>query len=406
MIVNFDIQFNKTQNELLSLIEDLNNKLILANISRQQGKSVLMKVLCTQWLLQEGVEIGYICPTLKLAKKFFNDLTNVIPSKLLLKSNASDLMIQSITGSTLYFYSAEQSNRIRGNTFDYLILDEAAFFKQGDDVNHIWYSVLAPTIKVKGKKVIMVSTPNGTNNFFYDLCQLAINKTKGYAYIKKTIYDDSMCNNVEEIRSQTPDIMFRQEYLCEFIEGSLSFFTNYHQCFDDQMQFNFHKSLWVGIDWSSTGKDETIVTLINQDNNIVQYLIEGDLDSKYQQIAAIINKYPTIKGIYAETNSIGSVMINELKKLTRKNINSFTTTNDSKTEIIGELAVALEKGELTYNDKQLDIQLGAFGYSVTKTNKLAFAGVNEKDDRVMSLAIALKAKKDLVSYNKNNFAFV
>lgn len=403
MIVNFDIQFNKTQNELLSLIEDLNNKLILANISRQQGKSVLMKVLCTQWLLQEGVEIGYICPTLKLSKKFFNDLTNVIPSQLLIKSNASDLMIQSITGSTLYFYSAEQSNRIRGNTFDYLILDEAAFFKQGDNVNHIWYSVLAPTIKVKGKKVIMVSTPNGTNNFFYDLCQLAINKTKGYAYIKKTIYDDSMCNNVEEIRSQTPDIMFRQEYLCEFIEGATSFFTNYHQCYDNTMVFNWKSPLWAGIDWSSTGKDKTVLTFINAEGQVQKYNIEGDLDKKYEQIASIINQRKP-RAVYAETNSIGEVMLNELNKLLKKKAKGFLTTNDSKTEIIGELAVALERGDITYNDIELDRQLGAYGYSVTKTNKLSFAGVGEHDDATMSLAFALRAKKDFSV--KSSYTFI
>ena len=50
MILNLDIQLNKTQSALLSLIE--NNKFTVANISRQQGKSVLAKVLATTWLFQ------------------------------------------------------------------------------------------------------------------------------------------------------------------------------------------------------------------------------------------------------------------------------------------------------------------------------------------------------------------
>ena len=406
MRVNFNIQLNKPQQDMLSLIDNPQNKYILAAMSRQIGKSVLCKVLCTKWLLEPNKEIGYLTPTLKLSKKFFNDLTSVIPESLLVKSNASDLVIQSITGSTLYFYSAEQGNRIRGNTFDYLILDEAAFYKEDTGANHIWYSILQPTIKVKGKKIIMVSTPNGCQGFWYDLIQKAIKGTKGYSFIKRTIYDDSMCQDIEEIRNSTPDLMWRQEYLVEFIAGANSFFTGYHNCYDDTMTFNWNQPLWAGIDWSSTGKDETIVTFINGLNQIIQYNIEGDLDSKYRQIASILNKY-SLKGVYAEDNSIGSVMINELKKQMRqKNVlKPFTTTNDSKTEIVTELALSLEKEELTYNDLQLDRQLGAFGYSVSKTKKLTFEGKGDHDDRVMSLAMALKAKKDMVYYSASNFAF-
>ena len=128
MNVTFNIRLNKPQQDMLALIEK--NKFVFAAMSRQIGKSVLCKVLCTKWLLEPNKEIGYITPSLKLAKKFFNDLTGIIPESLLVKSNASDLVIQSTTGSTLYFYSAEQGNRIRGNTFDYLILDEAAFYKE------------------------------------------------------------------------------------------------------------------------------------------------------------------------------------------------------------------------------------------------------------------------------------
>lgn len=406
MKINFNIQLNKPQQDMLSLIDNPQNRYILAAMSRQIGKSVLCKVLCTKWLLEPNKDIGYVTPALNLSKKFFNDLTSVIPEFLLVKSNASDLIIQSITGSTLYFYSAEQGNRIRGNTFDYLILDEAAFYKEDTGANHIWYSILQPTIKVKGKKIIMVSTPNGQSGFWYDLIQKALKGQKGYAYIKRTIYDDSMCTDIEEIRSSIPDLMWRQEYLVEFIAGANSFFTGYHNCYDDTMQFNWNQPLWAGIDWSSTGKDETIVTFINGLNQIIQYNIEGDLDSKYRQIASILNKY-SLKGVYAEDNSIGSVMINELKKQMRqKNVlKPFTTTNDSKTEIVTELALSLEKEELTYNDLQLDRQLGAFGYSVSKTKKLTFEGKGDHDDRCISLALALKAKKDMVYYSASNFAF-
>lgn len=398
MILNLDIQLNKTQSALLSLVE--NNKFTVANISRQQGKSVLAKVLATTWLFQTNKVISYITPTLKLAKKIFKDLTSVLPAELLVTCNASDLVIESVTGSSLWFYSAEQGDKIRGITNNYLIIDEAAFLKNGTD---LWYSILSPTIKVKGEKILFISTPNGTNNIFYELAIKAQSRIKDWAYIMRDIYSDSFCENIEEIREQTPDIIFRQEYLCEFIEGATSFFTNYHQCYDNTMIFNWKSPLWAGIDWSSTGKDKTVLTFINAEGQVQKYNIEGDLDKKYEQIASIINQRKP-RAVYAETNSIGEVMLNELNKLLKKKAKGFLTTNDSKTEIIGELAVALERGDITYNDIELDRQLGAYGYSVTKTNKLSFAGVGEHDDATMSLAFALRAKKDFSV--KSSYTFI
>lgn len=398
MILNLDIQLNKTQSALLGLVE--NNKFTVANISRQQGKSVLAKVLATTWLFQTNKVISYITPTLKLAKKIFKDLTSVLPAELLVTCNASDLVIESVTGSSLWFYSAEQGDKIRGITNNYLIIDEAAFLKNGTD---LWYSILSPTIKVKGEKILFISTPNGTNNIFYELAIKAQSGIKDWAYIMRDIYSDSFCENIEEIREQTPDIIFRQEYLCEFIEGATSFFTNYHQCYDNTMVFNWKSPLWAGIDWSSTGKDKTVLTFINAEGQVQKYNIEGDLDKKYEQIASIINQRKP-RAVYAETNSIGEVMLNELNKLLKKKAKGFLTTNDSKTEIIGELAVALERGDITYNDIELDRQLGAYGYSVTKTNKLSFAGVGEHDDATMSLAFALRAKKDFSV--KSSYTFI
>ena len=398
MILNLDIQLNKTQSALLSLVE--NYKFTVANISRQQGKSVLAKVLATTWLFQTNKVISYITPTLKLAKKIFKDLTSVLPAELLVTCNASDLVIEGVTGSSLWFYSAEQGDKIRGITNNYLIIDEAAFLKNGTD---LWYSILSPTIKVKGEKILFISTPNGTNNIFYELAIKAQSGIKDWAYIMRDIYSDSFCENIEEIREQTPDIIFRQEYLCEFIEGATSFFTNYHQCYDNTMVFNWKSPLWAGIDWSSTGKDKTVLTFINAEGQVQKYNIEGDLDKKYEQIASILNQRKP-RAVYAETNSIGEVMLNELNKLLKKKATGFLTTNDTKTEIIGELAVALERGDITYNDIELDRQLGAYGYSVTKTNKLSFAGVGEHDDATMSLAFALRAKKDFSV--KSSYTFI
>lgn len=402
MIINLDIELNPTQRSLLSLID--NNKFTVANISRQQGKTVLGKLLSIQWLFQKNKVISYITPTLKLAKKIFKDISSAIPPELLVTNNASDLILESVTGSSLWFYSSEQGDKIRGITNNYLIVDEVAFLKNDRD---LWFGILQPTIKVKGEKILFISTPNGTNSLFYDLAMKAQSGIKDWAYIKRTIYDDSYCSDIEELKRTTPKLLFDQEYLCEFIEDANSFFKNHHQCYIEGLEFNFNSKLFFGIDFSSVGSDETIFTLINKEGQVLQYSIDGDLNQKYQKIANLITKYNCYG--YAETNSIGSVMINEIKKLLKGKSNlikDWNTSNQSKTDIITELAIDLENGDLAHSDKQLDWQLSSFGFTVTKTKKMAFAGINCKDDKVMSLAIANKARKDLIGYSKSNFAFI
>lgn len=39
------------------------------------------------------------------------------------------------------------------------------------------------------------------------------------------------------------------------------------------------------------GEDNTVLTFINTQNQVIQYIITGELDEKYKQIATLINKY-------------------------------------------------------------------------------------------------------------------
>lgn len=371
MLLRINLTLNKVQKDILQLVN--NNKISIALCSRQIGKSTLAKYLVLCWLFESNKDIGYITPTLKLAKKFYQDLMDIIPSSLLRVSNGTDLVIKSITGSTLSFSSAEQSNKIRGNTFNYLLLDEFAFMK---DSSKLWNGILKPTIKNKGEKVLFISTPNG-KNYFYEL-------TKIYPTIKRTIYDDPFISNIDSIRSETPEYLFRQEYLCEFIEGNESIFTNF-ECQPTLLS----GSLYCGIDFSSIGKDETILTYIDKSYNVEQELISGSIDEKYSKIVESFKRRNPIF-ILGEKNSIGEVMINDINKLSKYKINRFLTTKDSKAKLVKRLAILLERKQIKHNSKELQSQLASFGLS-----NGSFKGLNNsKDDRVMSLLFALKALED------------
>lgn len=107
------IKLTESQKELWRHSTDTHYKYIIANWSRQSGKSTIVSLLCIKWLAQKEQEIIYITPTYSLAKKIYSNIIKLLPEEMVLKSNSSDLIIESILKSRLVFFSAESGQAIR-----------------------------------------------------------------------------------------------------------------------------------------------------------------------------------------------------------------------------------------------------------------------------------------------------
>ena len=334
----------------------------------------------------------------------------MLPKEFISKANASDLYIESITGSQLRFFSGEAAQAARGSNCTKLIIDEAAYIKQEIDGQDFYYNIVMPLTKVHCNKIIMISTPKSTNGFFYELCMQAISgEHPDMLYIKRTIYEDALITpqEIEELKKGYPPMAWRCEFECTFLANALTVFPNFETCFDGKYTGG---KCWIGIDPSSVGEDNTILTVVNERNEVRQYKIDGDLDTKYSQIARYINQYnPT--ATYIENNSIGEVMANEIKKkLNRKsNFYTFSTTNETKKDYIGLLAVAIANNDIHFeqDNKLLYSELGTFSYRLTKTGNITYAALDGKhDDTVTSLGIALQCKEDFKTGGNPDLSFV
>lgn len=403
MEIYFDLKLSKSQQEMYDLIQNPKYKYVTIIASRQQGKSILMMVLCIQWLLEKKNSIAYVCRNFVLAKKLYRDLIRIIPKETIKSTNGTDLFIESRQGSTLTFASAEQGHSLRGQTYTHLIADEFAYHRQElPDGGHLFYDILSPTLKARGKKFVGITTPLGKNNIAYEFYLRGLSdEYPEYASIIKTIYDDGFVTpqQIEEIKKSIPQMSFECEYLCKFLDSSLTFFRGFEDCFNE-FTFNENGKKWIGIDLSANGDDNTIVTVINESNQVKQYQVEGTLDQKYRSIADIINKVKP-NAAYLENNGVGAPMIEQIKKLVthKSNLYEWTTTNSSKEEIISDLAVAIADKSIKFNkdDTKLYSEFGTFITKYTKTGKLQFeAKSGKKDDRIMSLAIALKCKNSFI----------
>lgn len=412
MKVNFKIKLTNGQEEAYKLAHEKDTKQLVLVWSRQSGKSVFAEIMLIENLLKKNKFSAYISPTFQLGRKVYKEIVNLLDGKgIIKKANSSTLTIETITNSTLQFYSVESYTAIRGTTVNgVLICDEAAYYPDVlPNGENIWGNVIMPITKARQPLTIFISTPCGKQGFFYDFYLRALNGEDGIKYLERTIYDDNLVNKeqIEEIKRSIPPKAFEQEFMCKFLDSSLTFFQGFENCFVKDMQYNGTKE-WIGVDLSGDGTDETIVTKVNDNNQVIQYKIEGTLDQKYRKIADIINQTNPVAS-YIENNGLGAPMINEIKKLVKRksNIYEWNTSNSSKEEIISYLAVKVANKELYFNDSELYSQFGTFICKISKTKKLTFAAQEgKKDDRVMSLAIALRCRADLANYGKNPNNFV
>lgn len=411
MDVHFDIDLTASQQEAYDIAHDESVKWITLAWSRQSGKSWLMELLCIEWLLtKKNVRIAYVCRSYLLAKKVYKELLSFLPRKSYDSANGSDLTITS-NGSSIQFFSSESGSALRGNTFHYLICDEFAFFKfEQTDGTHLWNDILSPTVKVKGRKVIFVSTPLGKDSLFYEFYKRGLSDSwVKWKSLRKTIYDDGLVSNeqIEEIKASIPSLSFRQEYMVEFLDDSLTFFTGFERCMVDEPYYD-DGAVSIGIDFSSSGEDRTVLTKVNSRGRVWQKVVEGSLDMRYRELASLISSTKGLRKCLMEKNSIGEPMGNEVLKLldgrSRRLTDWFQTTNSSKDSVVSALAVAIADGKLSYNDKDLYDELRAFRCSFSKTGRPIYQGVGAHDDRVMSLAIALRAHRERPQATTISFA--
>lgn len=396
----------KGQRKIIELGHNRNIRKIVVNVFRQYGKSFVCRYLALEWMQTPETVVGYVTQTSRLAKDIYKKFVNMFPDVLIKSKDGKDFIIELVNGSKLIFFSVEQTNAIRGFTLDYLIWDEVSHSREYTvDGEHIYYNIISPLMDAKGKKEIYISTPNGAQGFFYNESMKGLNGTEGYAYIKISVEDDETKSKkwIKEKREGYPELSWRQEYMCEFLEGGLSFFSGFGERFIDEF-FDWNSKLYAGVDFSSVGTDDTVLTFMNEKKQTIQYVINGDLDTKYKEIAKHLNKTDgKLVLCYFEKNSIGEVMGNEIIKLLnpslKRKIEFITTTNSTKQDYIEKLALDIEQGNISFMEDNdiLREEFKVFTYKVSKTGKKIFNALEGyHDDFIISLALANLA------YHKSN----
>lgn len=118
--------------------------------------------------------------------------------------------------SLIKLHGWEAVESLRGQAFDFLVIDEIASMRNFDEQ---WNTVLRPTLTDRKGSALFISTPKGFNHF-YDLFNKQNDPEKGAEYqsFHYTSYDNPHISKdeIDTARRELAEDQFAQEYLADF----------------------------------------------------------------------------------------------------------------------------------------------------------------------------------------------
>ena len=201
--------------------EFCDNRFVICKMPRQTGKSTtIIAYLLHYALFNQDVRVGILANKGSTARELLSRLQLAYEHlPLWLQQGVEEWNkgnIELENGSKI-LASSTSSSAIRGGTFNIIFLDEFAFVP--DHISEEFFRSVYPTISSGNTtKVLIVSTPNGMNQFY----RMWINAVEGHSdYVPIDVHWSQVPGRDEEWKDQTirntSEDQFRVEFETEFI---------------------------------------------------------------------------------------------------------------------------------------------------------------------------------------------
>ena len=380
---------HEKQMEIVKACLDPDIFFVVSIIGRQFGKTTIAENMAIYWALNNANStIYWVSPTDAQAQKVYKEIVNAIIDSGCIKSKKmprGDTEIVLNNSSKILFRSAMSEDSLRGQSVDYMILDEAAFIKK-----ETIETILMPMLNVRGKKCLFISTPKGKNYLYeYFLNGQTLPKWKSMRY---STYDSPFANEelINMFRETLPPKLFQQEIEAEFVDSS-SVFNNLSEVLvlEEQNEPKEGGRYFGGIDIGIIN-DASVLSIIDENGNLVKYYRWENTEAPeiIEKIQEVNRKWKFQK-IVIENNNQGLTIYQDLKRK-MSNIEDFNMNGKTKPEIINRLIHLFNMKEFKLvQDDYLRIELEAFIFKQNNNGNLKFMADNGfHDDCVMSLAIA------------------
>lgn len=181
-----------------------------------------------------GKKVGLFAPEHKQLQEPYDEILAAL-KPITASSNKTDGVIKTTTGGKVDFWRLTDNELAgRGREYDLVIIDEAAFTKNGQMVD-IWNKSIVPTMATRPKATVWVlSTPRGIDedNFFWKLCH---DPDFGFKEFHAPSWSNPIVSSEwleSEKKRMHPDV-WRQEVLAEFVSWDGAAFFSLEKLLQD-----------------------------------------------------------------------------------------------------------------------------------------------------------------------------
>lgn len=219
---------------------------------RRGGKTFLsMRELC-RFASEPNSIVWYLTNSRQQAKSLVWDkLKKKLRTLRWIKdTNESELTIHLVNNSKICLKSAEQGDNLRGESLNFIVLDEFADI----DLDVIWNQIIRASLSDKKGHALFIGTPKAGNQTARDLYDNYLTK-KGWMSFSYTTIDGGFvdADEIEQAKQDLSPKVFAQEYLAswEQFAGVIMYEFGEHNIQEVQKP-NQHEPLVVGLDFNVT----------------------------------------------------------------------------------------------------------------------------------------------------------
>jgi len=194
---------------------------------RRLGKTTNLECLGANRALH-GRSVGWFAPNYKLLLPSYKHVLNMLRPAVASASKV-DSLITLKTGGSIEFWTLNDEDAGRSRSYDLAILDEAGLIQKG--LRDIFEQSISPTLLDRRGDAIMAGTPKGISDesFFYQACSRKVVVSDwptiwGEQHMPTSANPTLDPVGVAALAAQYPPLVYRQEFLAEFVDWSGSAF--------------------------------------------------------------------------------------------------------------------------------------------------------------------------------------
>ena len=184
---------------------------------RRWGKTAFAQVLAAD-AATKGAPVGWFTPDYKIQAEAYNEMAACLDPVLVASSKVEGVM-RTMTGGRIDFWSLDNERAGRSRKYALTLVDEAAFTKP--NMMDIWDKSIKPTLLDLRGRCVVTSNTNGvdSDNFLWRIC----NEIKhGFVDFHAPTHNNPYmpADELIELERVTHPLVWRQEYLAEFVDFS------------------------------------------------------------------------------------------------------------------------------------------------------------------------------------------